>query len=94
MNWKDMTNDDFNEGKDLMRSDICVERVPERLAFRATLGFLKFGVHHPDNKNAKLKAYQALGDTEDEAVNNLMDIMSEHLLRLRKYEHPPGSNLS
>ena len=73
----------FNNGKDLMIDDILFEKVEFQgeNGWRAFLCFCK----HRSKTNDTNKHYQAFGTTKKEALDELIDIMTDHMQRIKDY---------
>lgn len=89
---------DFNGGKDIMPSDILVEKVKgvsflgqkevESEAYRAFIAFQpllsRIGEISFEPSLAQKFYVSAFANTEQEAINDLVDLLVEHLTRLKK----------
>lgn len=63
---------------DLKLEDIHIIRNPD-IGYTAILGFCRF----PFSKESKPKFYSNFGETEKDAIDNLIDFMNGHLKELK-----------
>ena len=64
----------YNNGKDITPEDITYSSTKDE--WIATLGFIKI-------EDESKKQYYARGETKKEAKNNLINIMTEHLQKIK-----------